>query len=181
MRLPALEKNILVYRALQMALFLFNSEEIKRTLIRSVGAKIRSERRKDLKDGKLLKSIFNRLMREELLTDSESKELQGLVEHRNQIAHQIHQLTGDIQPTGRRDDLRHFLKGTYDYGALTRVKKWHAVLWRRMHHHYIFDLSLDPLLFDAAEKAYEKELKSLKKRIDRQIAERKRMIANRCS
>ena len=152
MRLPALEKNILVFRALQMALFLFYAEDLKRTLIGSVGAVIH-EQKKDLKGGKLLTAILKRLISEDLLSQPESLELQNLLEHRNQIAHQIQRLTGDIEIPGRRYRFRHYLQLDYDYAALNRVKKWQQVIWTRLHRHYRLPLSLDPLLFEAAEKA----------------------------
>lgn len=179
MRLLALEKNILIYRALQMALFLFHAEDLKRTLVGSVGAKMRREKEENLEGGKLLIKIFQRLVREGILTQSESTELQNLIEYRNQIAHEIHHLTGDIEVPGRRYGLRHYLKLRYDYDALNRVKKWHHVLGNRLLRHYMMQYSCDSLIFEAAEKAYQVELKSLRKRIDRQMAERRRQIADR--
>lgn len=104
MRLAALEKNILIYRAIQMALFLFYAEDIKDQLKSSVafGPDIRKREQPGLRGGKLLKSIFRRLVAEQLLSQAESTELQDLLEHRNEIAHHIHLLTGDIELPGRR-------------------------------------------------------------------------------
>ena len=159
-----------------MTLFLFYAEELKRMLIDSVGAKIR-EQKKDLKGAKLLKAIFQRLISEELLSQPESEELRDMIEHRNQIAHQIQNLTGDIEIPGRYR-FRQFVKLRYDYQALTRVMKWQEVLWTRFDQHYDHSLSFEPLLFEVAEKAYKAELNSLKKRIDRQMAERNKEIAD---
>jgi hypothetical protein len=176
MHLPALEKNILVYRALQMALFLFHAEDIRRQLIGSVGRVVLKGTSKNLKGGPLLKAIFRRLVSEQALTEAESTELQELIEHRNQIAHHIHRLTGDIEIPDRKYNFQHYMKLQYDYNALKRVKRWRDILWKRLRANYTLILSLDPLLFEAAERAYEGELKSLKQRIDRQYESRKRKI-----
>jgi hypothetical protein len=176
MRLPALEKNILVYRALQMALFLFHAEDIKRQLIGSVGRVVLKGSKNNLKGSTLLKAIFQRLESEQALTEAESTELQELIEHRNQIAHHIHRLTGDIEIPGRRYNFQNYMKLQYDYNALKRIKRWRNILWKRLRANYVLILSLDPLLFEAAEHAYERELKSLKQRIDRQYESRKRKI-----
>ena len=176
MRLPALEKNILVYRALQMALFLFHAEDIRRQLIGSVGRDVLKGTKKSLKGGTLLKAIFQRLVSERALTEAESTELQELIEHRNQIAHHIHRLTGDIEIPGRKYNFQHYMKLQYDYDALKRVKRWRDILWRRLRANYVLVLSIDPLLFEAAEHAYEGELKSLKQRINRQYESRRRKI-----
>jgi len=176
MRLPALEKNILVYRALQMALFLFHAEDIRRQLIDSVGRAVLKGTKKSLKGGTLLKAIFQRLVSERAVTEAESTELQELIEHRNQIAHHIYRLTGDIEIPGRTYNFGHYMKLQYDYDALKRVKKWRDILWRRLRTNYVLVLSFDSLLFEAAEQAYEGELKSLKQRIGRQYECRRRKI-----
>jgi hypothetical protein len=179
MRLPAFEKNILIYRALQMALFLFYAEDIKRQLIGSVGRCVAKETKKSLKGGKLLKAIFQRLVSERTLTKAESTELQELIEHRNQIAHHIHRLTGDIEIPGSKHNFQRYIKLHYDYDALKRVKKWRDNLWRRLRTKYVLVLSIEPLLFEAAEHAYNGELKSLKQRINRQYeSRRKKLIEN---
>jgi hypothetical protein len=179
MRLAALEKNILVYRALQMALFLFYAEDIRKQLVLSVGLEVRKGKGAQLKGGKLLKAIFLRLVGEKLISDPESAELQELIEHRNQIAHHIHLLTGDIEVPGRRYGFGRALKLRYDYEALTRVEKWQDELWRRVNKKYWLAVTSDSLLFEAAEHAYHRELSSLKRRIHHQIEGRKKSLARR--
>jgi len=179
MRLAALEKNILVYRALQMALFLFYAEDIKQQLILSVGPEVRKRGQAALKGGKLLKAIFRKLVAEHLLSESESTELQDLIEHRNQIAHHIYLLTGDIELPGRRYGFRQYLSLRYDYAALTRLKKWQDELWRRFEKKYWIVVSPNPLLFEAAEHAYQRELLLLKRRINHQIEIRRKKVADK--
>lgn len=178
MRLPALEKNILVYRALQMAQFLFYSESLRKQLVSTVGASLATKKKKELKGSKLLREIFKLLEDDKSLTNSESTEIQALLEHRNRIAHEIHLLTGDIEIPGRNYRFKKYLKLKYDYEALEKIKKWHKELWRRISRRHILKLSFDSLLFEAAEHAYERELIALRKRIDRQFLARKKTIKN---
>jgi hypothetical protein len=178
-RLPALEKNILIYRALQMTLFLFHAENLRRQLVASVGTRVRKSDPL-LKGGKLLKRIFRELENRSLLTAGESAEVQSLLEHRDTIAHNIHLLTGDIQfPGGKYRDIATYLKLTYDYRALDRIKHWDDTIWTRLRTQFGLEVSWDPLLFEAAEHAYERELIALRKRIDRQYALRKRAAIRR--
>lgn len=179
MRLAALEKNVLVYRALQMALFLFYAEDIKQQLVLSVGPEVRKRERAELKGGKLLRAIFRMLVKEQLISSSESTELQELLEHRNHIAHHIHLLTGDVELPGRRCNFPHSFKLRYDYKALTRLKNWQKDLWRRLERKYWIVVSPNPLLFEAAEHAYQSELLSLKRRINRQIEIRRKRIGEK--
>lgn len=173
MRLPALEKNVLVYRALQMALFLFYSEALRRQLVCAVGSEL-NKAGGALKGEKLLKRIFRELESSSLLTADESAEVQSLLQHRNTIAHQIHQLTGDIELPGRNYRFAAYLPRKYDYGALTKIKHWHNTLPDRLSKDYILTIGFESLEFEAAAYAYERELKTLRKRIDRQYAIRKR-------
>lgn len=175
MRLAALEKNILVYRAIEMALFLFYAEDMRNYLIQVVarGPNIQKQEPKDLKGGKLMKRIFERLVREKLLSEAESKELQELIGHRDKIAHSIHRLTGDIELPKRNRNFRYWFKLEYDYTALKRLKKWREEIPKRLKKNYFGLIAFEPLMFEAAEHAYQRELLSLKRRIEIQIAVRK--------
>ena len=159
-----------------MALFLFYAEDIKQQLVHSVEPEVRKRERAKLKGGKLLRAIFRILVKEQLISSSESTELQELLEHRNKIAHHIHLLTGDVEFPGRRYNFRHYFKLRYDYEALTRLKNWQEDLCRRLEKKYWIVVSPNSLLFEAAEYAYQSELLSLKRRINRQIEIRRKRI-----
>jgi hypothetical protein len=179
MRLPALEKNILVYRAVPMAQFLFYAESVRKQLVCSVGPSIPLNRGRELKGAKLLKGIFKRLEEERSISRAESIALQALLQHRNRIAHDIHLLTGDIEIPGKTYHCGTFVQLQYDYAALESIKKWHKVLWSRLSKKYILTISFDSLLFETAEQAYGRELLTLRKRIDRQFLARKKKLSNR--
>ena len=175
MRLPALEKNILVYRALQMALFLFYAEDLRRHLVNSVGASVREGCRNgaDLKGAKLLKAIFRKLEHDQFISHTESAEVQTLLGHRDKIAHHIYLLTGDVEIPGRAYGFQRHFKLKYNYESLKKLKGWHEEIVRRLDESYWVTMSPDSLLFEVAEHAYESELSSLGKRIARQIRIRK--------
>ena len=176
MRLPALEKNILVYRALEMTLFLFYAEDTRRYLIDLGRHLIPKKAARELKGGKLLRVIFDSLVSEGSISHAESKELQGLLEHRNTIAHEIHLLTGDIDVPGRGYQFRGLSRVKYDYTALRKIRRWHKAVYDRVPIRGEVTLSPDGLLFEAAERAYEVELAALRKRINRQLGVRKDKI-----
>jgi hypothetical protein len=172
-RLPALEKNILVYRALQMALFLFYSESVRKLLVETVGDKIRNKSEQDIKGAKLMKAIFASLVHDDTLTEKERDELEALIDHRNTIAHEIQRFTGDIEMPGRRYSIAKHLGLNYDYEALDRIIRWKSLICEKLLRMYILPIGLEWPIFEAAEVAYLHELASLRKRIDRQYKERK--------
>jgi hypothetical protein len=129
---PSSGKNILVYRALEMALFLFYAEDASRHLIDLGRHLIPKKAARELKGGKLLRAIFDSLVSEGSISRAESEELQGLLEHRNTIAHEIHLLTGDIDVPGGGYQFRGLSRVKYDYTALTKVRKWHKAVYDRI-------------------------------------------------
>jgi hypothetical protein len=174
MRLPALEKNILVYRGLQMILFLFYAEELRRQLVETVGPVARRHTNSpDMKGERLLKAIFSTLVRHQVVSRKECEELQQLLDHRNAIAHKIEHLMGDIEMPGRRYGFRSYLGLRYDHSALGRMKKWREELPSRFKSKYTIVVSMGGLLFEPAERAYETQLSILKRRIDKQFTKRK--------
>jgi hypothetical protein len=175
-RLPALEKNILVFRALQMALFLYYAESVRKRLVDTVGTKIRKKTKQEIKGAKFLKAIFSTLTEEMILTPAEAKDLQELIEHRNTIAHDIYRLTGDIETPGRKYGFHQHFGLKYDYRALERIKKWNSAIWDKLGSTYILTIGLDGALFEAAETAYLHEIAALRKRIDRQYEARVQKI-----
>ena len=157
-----------------MALFLFYSESLRKFLVGTVGARVRKKAGQELKGAKLMKAIFASLVSDATLTEEERNELESLIEHRNTIAHDIYQLTGDIEIPGRRYGFAKHLGLKYDYEALDRIVRWKDLMWEKLARVHILPLGLDWPLFEAAEAAYLHELASLRKRIDRQYEERKR-------
>ncbi|QQO15190.1 hypothetical protein JJB99_03095 [Bradyrhizobium diazoefficiens] len=176
-KLPALERNILKFRAFEMMLSFFYAEDLKRFLTSTVEVSDRFRTKKRFKPG----TKFNYAMaadfflKEGHLSKAERHELKTLIDFRNDIAHEPHTLTFDI---GRSNFIRKLLEHKietpkYDYGKLKRLKWYRRALPERFGKHFGLAMSSDRLFFEAAEKTYEAELSKLAKKINRQIAARK--------
>lgn len=184
-RLPALERNVLKYRALEMVMVLFRSEELKRFVLNTIQTTDRSRKRFDtttkeripLDAAKVYKKAWAALVADEILTQSESNEVQSLIDYRNTIAHRVQSLTGDISGGQLARDFRKLWGVRYDYNALKKLKHYHAKIERGfLSKGYVFLATLEGIGFEAAEKTYEDELRHLGRKIDRQLAVRKEDI-----
>lgn len=176
-RLPALERNILKFRAFEMMLSLFYAEELKQLLISTLRSSERwqPDGKKRFKTG----AKFNYAMaadvflKEGHLTVEERTELKDLIEFRNDIAHELHMLTFDVGRSGFTRRMLRVQKPKYDYKKLERLKHYRKVLPDRLGRHFGIELSFDDLYFEAAEQTYEAELDVLATKIRRQIDARK--------
>ena len=182
MKLPAIEKNILKYRSLEMMLILFHAESLKRFIIESIRATdtLSNRENKRIPEGtkKVLQKAFKVLVNERILTQSESDELQALIDYRNDIAHRIYSLTCDIaHPEKPQDHLRR-LEVKYNYDALCKFEYYRAKIQKGFQSRYVMSLSLDTLFFENAENTYKEELTRLRKRIDRQFDIRRQKIGS---
>ncbi len=172
--LPALEKNILKHRALEMALILFQAESLRRFVVDSIKATDHLR----IPDGskKPLQKAWAILVDEGILLRHESDELQELIDYRNDIAHRIHVLTGDItNPYSSQKHLRE-LQAKYRYDALGKIESYRRKIEDGLRTRFEMSLSLDSVYFEEAEKAYKEELNRLRKKIARQIRIRREKI-----
>lgn len=190
-RLPALEQNILKYRAIEMVLVLFYAEELRNYFINFIKAQrlFRETLEKSdetsnsefsIGEKKIFQRAINYFVKEALLNEIEKEEIKKLVDYRNHIAHRIEYLTGDISRTSFGRDHFRFSREKdpkYNYNALKRLKFYREVLPERTSN-YIQMISFSPLIFEAAEKTFERELKRLDHKIKRQLTVRKEKINN---
>ena len=184
--LPALERNILKYRALEMIIILFEVEHLKEFVVASVQA---TDELRDPSQPRIPKTAKNKydrawaaLVDDEILTKAESDEIQQLVDYRNDIGHRVHELTYDLsrEPIAQdfvelRDDIP-FKIAKYDYNARQRIKYYGDKIRKNIGRKYVFSLSFNRLLFEAADKTYEQELRRLHRKIVRQLAMREKQI-----
>ena len=175
LKLKALEKNILKYRALQMVLLLHQVETLRVFMIGSIRAtdKLQDTDKKRLPEGtkKPLEQALAILVQKDVITDADSRDLQNIVAIRNKIGHRVHDLVKDITAPeifSGRDPV-------YDYYALARFETHRDKISRGMAKHFIL-LMGDDILFDRAEEAYKEELARLHKRIDRQYSIRRAAV-----
>ena len=102
-QLPALEKNILKYRAFEMVMILYYIEDLKSFVLESIKNtdKIMSnygEKNKRIPDNskKKYQKVWAILVSDGIITQEESKDIQRIIDYRNVIGHKIHQLTYDL-------------------------------------------------------------------------------------
>ncbi len=179
LKLPALEKNILKYRALQMVLLLHQVESLKAFVLGSIRAtdSISSSRKNPpmLPEGakKIFKKVWRILVNEKIITEAESQDIQNIIELRNDIGHSIHDLVMDI--SGPDFQLQN--RKTYDYYALERFERYREKISNGMQSKFVLEISFRELSFEKAENTYKEELKRLHKKITRQYSARERAIA----
>lgn len=181
-RLPALEQNILKYRALEMVMILFHIENLKGFVLNSlqITDEFRDKDKQRIPNGtkKVYEKAWAALVNDGILTQAESDEVQRLVDYRNDIGHRLHLLTCDLSRSPVAESyLRWGSKAVkYDNNALKRLKYFRERITRGIQSKYIVSASFDYLLFEAAEKSYQHELRRLDQKIARQLAIRKEEI-----
>jgi uncharacterized protein YutE (UPF0331/DUF86 family) len=174
--LPALERNILKYRALEMVMILFYVERLKTFVCESIQATdaiSEVEHRLPKNTKNIYRKAWAILVRDGILTEAEKNEIERIVDYRNEIAHRIHELTYDLGQTRIAHDYRRFYGVKYQDGALKRLKHYREKIERDFISKYVISLSFDELLFEPAEKTYEEELSRLHRKITRQITNRR--------
>jgi hypothetical protein len=168
-RLPALERNILKFRAFEMVLLLFYSEYLKQQIIGTIEASDRWTRKDHPRVTADTKKKFQKatatLVADGIITKEEKDEIGKLVDVRNTIAHNIHEMTFDVSRDTYARQRLEVERPKYDYDALKRIKYFYKELSKRMMSKYTQVLSMDRILFQAAERTYETELKRLNKKI----------------
>lgn len=169
--LPALERNILKYRAFEMLIMLFHIEDLKAFVSES---HIVKQQEQQIGAKKKYKNRWEILVENEIISQSDSDEIQRLLEYRNDIAHRIHQLTYDLSREPFAQDFRELYNVKYDYEALKKLKQHREKISSGFQSKSrIFIARPEPWLFEATEKTYQQEMARLSKKITRQIVIRK--------
>lgn len=172
-KLSSLEKNLLKYRAFEMLLVLFEIEDLKRFVVRSIRGTdtiLGKEPRLPDNTPKPMKKAWQIVTDLGILTDDECKGIQRFVAYRDTIAHRIHEMTADVSEFARRGGKPPF-KG-YDYEALRKIRDYKRKIEKGFQEQFIMETSLNALYFEPAELVFENELAILRKRINKQWDER---------
>jgi uncharacterized protein YutE (UPF0331/DUF86 family) len=177
--LPALERNILKYRALEMVMILFYVERLKRFVSESIKVidVIHGERQSSQITNKTYRKLWGILVRDGILTEAEKNEIEHIVDYRNEIAHRIQELTYDLGQTRITRSYRHYYGTKYRYDVLQKLKYFWQKIENDLGKKYVTSLSFDALLFEPAQKTYEEELSRLHRKIARQITNRQAIQA----
>ncbi len=177
-RLPALERNILKYRALEMVMILFHAESLKEFVLKSIQATDRILTPRNPRIPAEAKEKYKKacaiLVSDKILTQEECKVVQGLLDFRNHIGHRIHRLTCDISHDSNSQSFARHSNIKYDYDILNKLKYYRRKIEDGFSGKYAMSLSPDTLLFEAAQKTYERELRLLDHKIRRQLEARKK-------
>lgn len=159
----ALEQNILKLRAMQMLLVLFYAEELKRDVL-SLNLVPKGTK------GAVGKSL-NVLVTNSAITAAEEAEIVRLIEYRNLIGHQMHNLLLDVSNSRVARDVIAYcpdLLPKYDYTAIERLRYFQerfGMLYKT--HGYTTELRMNKVLFMSAEKVFSQEITRLKVKLSR--------------
>lgn len=177
-RLPALEQNILKYRALEMVMILFHVENLKSFVLGSIrfSDKIGNSGNERIPAGtkKPYEKAWSILVDEGILTSDESAEFQRIIDYRNDIGHRVQLLTCDLSRDPFARDYSKWKGIKYDDQALKKLKSYKEKIIVGLQSKYAVPLLPDEILFEAAEKSYHHELRRLDKKIMRQMAIRQK-------
>jgi hypothetical protein len=191
-KLPALERSILKFRAMQILLMMFYAEELKRHVLGFIQS---TDRLMALTSGSknLLERVpkgtknavdkaLNALVADGAITIVEKSEIVGLIDYRNIIGHEIHSLFADMS-IGHvaQHSVAHnpdFAK-KYDYIAVGRLQYFRNLfdeLYKT--HSYVTMISFNSLEFKTAERTFLAEIKRLDRKISRLVIIRQAEINN---
>ncbi|GAB4072309.1 hypothetical protein KHC28_01435 [Ancylobacter sonchi] len=186
-RLPALERNILRLRSLQMVLVMFYAEQLKQTVLDLIQGtdKFRAMMSdhnatqvrvpKTAKDQ--VKKCLDALLADGAITAEDKDEIRELIDYRNMVGHEIHNLVGDV---GGEKYVREYFSmssSVYNYEAVERMRHYLDLLSERyITHHYVGTMRMEGLLFDAAERTLLEDIGRLKAKVKRQAGIRKQQV-----
>ena len=184
--LPELERCLIRHRALQMILIIYHAEELKRDVINGVAAQTRWRKtigdgsedstEEVVKENKKLKRAFAHLVQDGVLTADEQRHMVTLIEKRNGIAHHLDQVTADLSTDKFVRDWIDLLpnRQSHDYDALDQLRAARRLLEERMvAKHYVGEIDMRSLFFDATERALSADIKGLDRRIRKLVRQRR--------
>lgn len=187
-RLPALERNILKLRAMQMVLVLFYAEQLKLRVVDLIqGTESLHARFKPSIVERVPKGVKNpvgkaldALVLDGAITSGDKAEIVRLIDFRNLIGHEVHDLVGDLSTERYAREVAAIHPESlskYDYEAVDRLRHFHNLL-DNLHrtHHYVSVLRMDRLMFRSAERAFLAEIGSLMRKVNRLDRERRRKV-----
>lgn len=180
-RLPALERNLLRLRAMQMTLILFYAEELKRkalNLIQSTDS-LRSRLTKDASfkervpvgSKKAVDKALSALVADGALTAKDKAEIVSLIDYRNLVGHQTHNLFVDLSTASYAKEILYFTPDRareFDDTAVERFQHFLNLLGNAFRtHHYVSTINMNRLVFESAERALLGDIKQLRRKVKR--------------
>lgn len=189
-RLPALERCLIRFRALQATLAIYHAEELKHDIIsaaethRNFRATVLGEGEPDqqsVQPKNRMKKAFRQLIDDGVLSTQEKKEMLDLIGHRNAIAHQLHELSADLSPDSFARSHVEFMENRpqHDYEIVEKLRAARGLLADRVvKNHYVISIRFNDVLFSAVDRALTADLRALKRRIVALMKKRKADITS---
>ena len=174
-KLPALEQNVLKLRGMNLLLALFYAEDLKATAVNLVQGTDKLNHRINVANApRVFPGVKNpvdkaltALVDDGAITADEKKEIVELIDYRNFIGHQVHNLLSDVGgPWAHREG--QYLPANspkYDESAVKRLRHFRKRFGQ--FRNYVFTLTFAPLAFEPAEKTFLLEIKRLRRKISR--------------
>jgi hypothetical protein len=184
--LPELERCMIRHRALQMILIIYHAEELKRDVVDGVAAQRRwraaatgdaaATPEEEVKEAKKVKRAFAHLVQDGVLTADEQRHMVKLIGKRNSIAHHLDQVTADLTTDRHVREWLDYMpdRQSHDYEALDQLRAARRLLSDRMiAKHYIGEIDMRSLFFEATERALTADIKALDRRIRKLVRARR--------
>lgn len=117
-----------------------------------------------VEEKKKLDKYLDMLVADGVISEVEKAEFVGLIDYRNEIAHEVQVMNADLD----LDALAYVgedFKASYQYGAVFRIKYLSKKIREGMQQRYVMEASFRSLMFEATERVLEHESKLLFKKI----------------
>ena len=184
--LPELERCMIRHRALQMILIIYHAEELKRDVVQGVAAQHRwrsavaddavATPEEEVKENKKVKRAFAHLVQDGVLTADEQRHMVKLIGKRNSIAHHLDQVTADLTTDRFVREWLDYMpdRQSHDYEALDQLRAARRLLSDRMiAKHYVGEIDLRGLFFEAPARALTADITALDRRIRKLVRARR--------
>ncbi|USW96241.1 hypothetical protein NHF39_06195 [Pseudomonas proteolytica] len=175
--LPALERNIVKYRSMEMVIFIFEAEQLRKFMLSCIAnSHMFAETENPLnKPGKRFYEIFWGIIEDnDILPSYEIEKLASLLQYRNDIAHRVDELLIDLNT-----DSFHLHKIKYDYTALSEIYKLKDKVQTNMAKKFPMTANLNAHFLTPIIDTLKQEVSKLSNRINRQLAKRIAQIYER--
>ncbi|MER2095697.1 MAG: hypothetical protein ABS977_02215 [Pseudomonas qingdaonensis] len=123
---------------------------------------------KEPSDSKRLRKAFTMAVEIGLCNKTEADEIQQLIKYRNDIAHQIHQITADVSNHSLVQDIS-LGKFFYQGAAIDRIRERRKKISENSRVIPSFVISFDSMIFEFAERYYVEEMRKLDRLITKQV------------
>lgn len=168
--LLALERNIVKYRSMEMVIFIFEAEQLRKFMLSCIAnAQMFAKTENPLnKPGRKFYEIFWGIIKDnDILSSHEIEKLASLLQYRNDIAHRVDELLIDLNT-----DSFHLHEVKYDYTALSEIYKLKEKVQTNMAKTFPMTANLDAYNLTPIIDTLKQEVSKLSSRINRQLAKR---------